>query len=191
MRSHTRRSHHVSLAAPVWGLLGGLLSMTLIAFWFENHVGTLPSPSQPPLMVVIQQRGGDVTFEVHEALGSLWSTPGAPRAIWTLLVTTRRDQTGETPLWQIETATRWQDPITYGRLPEGFTQMMPGRGAPPALQPDEDYIVSVRGPAGGGQTGFTFQPRGTTRRPVPQHHGADARSDVLTGRALVTSTEQT
>jgi hypothetical protein len=85
-------------------------------------------------MVVIRPPGDGVTFEAHEHIGTLWSKPGAPRAIWTLLVTTRRDQTGETALWQIETATRWQDPITYGRVPEGF---IPGRGAPPALQPKE------------------------------------------------------
>ena len=187
MGSRTRRSRPVSLAAPVWGLLGGLLSVTLIAFWFEHHVGMLPSPSRPPLMIVIQQQGGDVTFEAHEALGTLWSTPDARRAIWTLLVTTRQDQTGETPVWQIETATRWQDPITYGRLPEGFTQMMPGQGAPPALQPNEHYIVSVRGPAGGGRTGFTFTPRGTTSLPMRQHHWPDALGDALTGRAPVTS----
>jgi len=111
-------------------------------------------------MVVIRQPGDGVTFEAHEHIGTLWSKPGAPRAIWNLLVTTRRDQTGETALWQIETATRWQDPITYGRVPEGFIQRMPGRGAPPALQPNETYVVSVRAPAGPGRTPFDLR---TTR----------------------------
>jgi hypothetical protein len=161
MRSRTRRTVRRDTAAPVWALLGGLLGLTLIAFWFENHTGRLPSPAQPPLMVVIRQPGDDVTFEAHENIGTLWSKPGAPRAIWTLLVTTRRDQTGETALWQIETATRWQDPITYGRVPEGFIQRMPGRGAPPALQPNETYVVSVRGPAGPGRTPFDLR---TTRQ---------------------------
>ena len=118
MRSRTRRTVRRDTAAPVRTLLGGLLGLTLIAFWFENHTGRLPSPAQPPLMVVIPQPGDGVTFEAHEHTGTLWSKPGGPRAIWTLLVTTRRDQTGETALWQIETATRWQDPITYGRVPE-------------------------------------------------------------------------
>jgi hypothetical protein len=112
-------------------------------------------------MVVIRQPGDDVTFEAHETIGTLWSKPGAPRAIWTLLVTTRRDQTGETALWQIETAKRWQDPITYGRVPEGFIQWMPGRGLLPALQSNETYVVSVPGPAGPGRTRFDLR---TTRQ---------------------------
>jgi hypothetical protein len=190
MGSRTRRLDHVGLPAPVVGLLVGLLSVTLIAFWFENHGGALPSPAQPPLMVVTEQRGSDVTFEAHENIGTLWSKPGAPRAVWTLLVTTRRDQTGETALWQIETATPWPDAITYGRLPEGFTQVMPGRGAPPALQPNEHYVVSVRGPAGGGRTGFTFEPRRTSLY-VPPHRWRDATSDLLTRPVRLTVTEET
>lgn len=146
MRSRTRRTVRRETAAPVRTLLGGLLGLTLIAFWFENHPGRLPSPAQPLLMVVIRQPSDDVTFEAHEHISTLWSKPGAPRAIWAMLVTTRRDQTGETALWQIETATRWQDPITYGRVPEGFIQRMPGRGAPPALQPNETYVVSTAAP---------------------------------------------
>jgi hypothetical protein len=189
MGSRTRRSDHVSLSAPVVRLLVGLLSVTLIAFWFESHEGVLPNPGQAPLMLVIEQRGRDVTFTVHENVGTLWSKPGAPRAIWTLLVTARRDQTGTTALWQIETSLPWQHPITYGRLPEGFTQMMPGRGAPPTLRPNEHYVVSVRGPAGGGRTGFTFEPPGTTSLDVPQHRWRDATSDLRLRRMLGTLTE--
>jgi hypothetical protein len=157
MRSRTRRTVRRDTGAPVWALLGGLLGLTLIAFWFENHTGRLSSPAQPPLTVVTRHRGGDVTFEVYENVGTLWSKPGAPRGIWALLVTTRRDQTGAIALWQIETPTPRREPITYGRVPEGFIQMMPGRGAPPALQPNEHYVVSVRGPAGPGRTRFDLR----------------------------------
>ena len=116
-------------------------------------------------MVVTEQRGSDVAFEAHENIGTLWSKPGAPRAVWTLPVTTRRDQTSETALWQIETA-------------------------PPALQPNEHYIVSVRGPAGGGRTGFTFEPRRTSLY-VPPHRWRDATSDLLARPVRLTVTEET
>jgi hypothetical protein len=159
MKSRTRRRLHLNLAAPVVGLLGGLLGLTLVAFWFEDHAGALPSPAQPPLMVVARQQGRDVTFEVYENVGALWAKPGAPRAISALLVTTRRDQTGAFVLWQIETATPRQEPIIYGRVPEDFIQMMPGRGAPPTLQPNEHYVVSVLGPAGPGRSRFTHTAR--------------------------------
>ena len=156
MEIRTRRIDGLGMTSPVVGLLVALVVLASIGFWFDNRAGALPSPAQPPLMVVIRQQGGDVTFEAYENVGTLWSRPGGLQSISTLLVTTRRDQMGATPLWQIETSVPAQGPIRYGRVPEGFTQMMPGHGAPPALQPNQRYVVTVRGPAGGGRTAFTI-----------------------------------
>jgi len=179
-----RQTFQLNLSAPVVGLLGGLLGLTLIALWFEHHAGVLPNPSQPPLMVAVRQRGGDVTFEVYENVGTLWSKPGASRSISTLLVTTRRDQTGATALWQIEAPTPRQEPITYGRVPEGFLQMMPGRGVPPALQPNEHYVVSVLGPAGPGRAPFNVRTTGIGPR-VQRSLAMVAAGGLLPGPILV------
>jgi len=162
MGIQTRRIDRLGMTSPVVGLLVALVVLSSIGFWFENHAGALPSPAQPPLMVVIHQQGSDITFEAYENVGTLWSRPGALRAISTLLVTTRRDQMGATPLWQIETPMPVEGPIRYGRVPVGFTQMMPGRGSPPALEPNQRYVVTVRGPAGGGRTSFTIDGDGAT-----------------------------
>jgi hypothetical protein len=179
-----RQTFQLNLSAPVVGLLGGLLGLTLIALWFEHHAGALPNPSQPPLMVAVRQRGGDVTFEVYENVGTLWSKPGASRSISTLLVTTRRDQTGATALWQIEAPTPRQEPITYGRVPEGFLQMMPGRGVPPALQPNEHYVVSVLGPAGPGRAPFNVRTTGIGPQ-VQRSMAMVAAGGLLPGPILV------
>jgi hypothetical protein len=47
-------------------------------------------------------------------------------------------------------------PITYGRVPEGFVQMVPGTGPPRALRADDEYNVSVVGPSGTGRAHFTL-----------------------------------
>jgi hypothetical protein len=138
------------------GLLGMLLGLTLVAFWVDRRASISVSRSDA-LMVVIRQEGDQVTFEAHEGVGRLWSTPGVTRAVSTLLVTTRRDQRGESALWQVEAVTPHTGPITYGRVPEGFAQMIPGTGPPPALRVDDKYDVLVVGPAGRGLTRFNFR----------------------------------
>ena len=158
MRSRARPSDSIILASPVVALLAALVGMAAIAFWFEDHTGSRLSPSQLGLTVVAQDQDGLITFEAHANVGTLWSRPGAARAISTLLVTTWRTQTGETALWQIEGSPPQQGPITYGRVPAGFVQMLPGSGEPPSLRPDEDYVVVVRGPGGTGRTGFSVRP---------------------------------
>jgi len=163
MRSRTRRTVRRDTAAPVWALLGGLLGLTLIAFWFGNHTGRLPSPARPPLMVVIRQPGDDVTFEAHETIGTLWSKPGAPRAIWTLLVTTRRDQTGETALWQIETATRWQDPITMAGCRRDSFNGCQGVDCCRPSSPTKPTSCQSLGRLAPAELGSIFEPHDRTR----------------------------
>ena len=139
------------MLTPVVGVLGVLLGLTLLAFWFDQRASVSLASRADALMVVIRQEGDQVTFEAHENVGRLWSTPGVTRAVSTLLVTTRGDA-----LWQVETVTPHAGPITYGRVPEGFVQMMPGTGPPPALRVDEEYDVSVVGPGGTGGARFTL-----------------------------------
>lgn len=153
MRSSKRRTYRLDTA--VLGLVAVLLGIALLIFWLDRHAGAFPNRSQA-LIVVTRQASGQVTFEVYENIGILWSKPGAARAISTLLVTTRRDRMGATALWQVETLTPQQGPITYGRVTEGFVQMIPGTGAPPALRADDAYNVTVLGPGGTGRAHFTL-----------------------------------
>ncbi len=165
MQSRMRRPVPLRPAGPVVALLGALLGIAAIAFWFEHHAGAFSGPSQFGLTVVARHEDGQIRFATYANVGTLWARPGAARAISTLLVTTWRTQTGETALWQIEAPTPQQNPVIYGRVPAGFVQMMPGTGGPPALRPDEDYVVAVRGPGGIGRTRFSVRPaRRATRR---------------------------
>jgi hypothetical protein len=154
MRSRMPRTRPVdSIPTPVVGLLGALLGLTLLAFWFDQHASVSVAHRADPLVVVIRHEGDQVTFEAYEHGGRLWSAPGVARPVSTLLVTAHGDA-----LWQVETVTPQVGPITYGRVPEGFVQMIPGTGPPPALQAAEEYGVSVVGPAGTGRARFTFPP---------------------------------
>jgi hypothetical protein len=144
------------MRVPIVGVLGALLGLTLLAFWFDQLTSISLASRADALMVVIRQAGDQVTFEAHENVGRLWSTPGVTRSISTLLVTTRRDQTGETALWQVETEAPHVGPITYGQVPAGFVQMIPGTGPPPDLRADDEYHVSVLGPGGTGRARFTL-----------------------------------
>jgi hypothetical protein len=153
MRFRTTRMSPVDIIpTPVVGLLGVLLGLTLWAFWFDQHVSLSVASRADALMVVIRHEGDQVTFEAHENVGRLWSTPGVTRAVSTLLVTIHGDA-----LWKVERAmTPHVGPITYGRVPEGFVQMIPGTGPPPALRADDEYNVSVFGPSGAGRARFTL-----------------------------------
>ena len=51
------------IATPVVGLLGVLLGLTLLAFWFDQHVSVSVGSRAGALMVVIRQEGDQVTFE--------------------------------------------------------------------------------------------------------------------------------
>lgn len=158
MRSRTTRTA-LDIPPQVVGLLGLLGGLTLLAFWFDQRASISLAGRADRLMVVIRQEGDQVRFEAHEDVGRFWSIPGVIRAVSTLLVTTRRDQTGETALWQVETAvTPRSGPITYGRVPEGFVQMIPGTGPPPALRADDEHHVSVFGPGGTGRVRFAPRP---------------------------------
>jgi len=146
------------LTGPVVALLVALVGITAAAFWFEHPAGALSGPSQAGLAVVVRHHEGQITFETYANVGTLWARPGAARAISTLLVTTWRTQTGETAVWQIEAPTPQQEPVSYGHVPPSFVQMLPGAGGPPALRPDEDYVVAVHGPGGTGRTRFSVRP---------------------------------
>jgi hypothetical protein len=149
MRFFKQRTH--LLGPPVLGVVAGFFGLAVIAFGFDLRASARRSDA---LTVVTRQGEGHVTFEAYENIGTLWSTPGAARAISTLLVTIRRDQTGATALWQVETVSPQRTPITYGRVPEGFVQMIPRAGAAPTLRADEEYSVSVLGPGGTGHARF-------------------------------------
>jgi hypothetical protein len=148
----TRMSPVENIPTTVVGLLGVLLALTLLAFWFDQHLSVSVAGRADALMVVIRQEGDQVTFEAHENVGRLWSAPGVTRAVSALLVTIHGDA-----LWKVERAmTPHVGPITYGRVPEGFVQMIPGTGPPPALRADDEYNVSVFGPSGAGRARFTL-----------------------------------
>lgn len=156
MRSRTTRTSPGGMLTPVVGVLGVLLGLALLAFWFDQRASISLASRADALMVVIREEGDQVTFEAYDNVGRLWSTPGVTRAVSTVLVTIRRDQTGETALWQVETVTPHAGPIAYGRVPEGFVQMKPGTGPPPALRADDEYNVTVLGPGGTGRARFTL-----------------------------------
>jgi hypothetical protein len=142
------------IATPVVGLLGVLLGLTLLAFWFDQHVSVSVGSRAGALMVVIRHEGDQLTFEAYENVGRLWSTPGVTRAVSTLLLVTIHGDA----LWKVERAmTPHVGPISYGRVPEGFVQMIPGTGPPPALRADDEYNVSVFGPSGAGRARFTLR----------------------------------
>jgi hypothetical protein len=88
MRFRTTRTSSGDLPTPVVGLLGVLLGLTLLAFWFDQHVSVSVASRADALMVVIRHEGDQVTFEAHENVGRLWSTPGVTRAVSTLLLVT-------------------------------------------------------------------------------------------------------
>jgi hypothetical protein len=138
---------------PVVGLLGVLLGLTLLAFWYDQRASVSLASRPDGLMVVIRQEGDQVTFEAHKNVGRLWSTPGVTQSVSTLLVSIHGDA-----LWKVERAmTPHVGPITYGRVPEGFVQMIPGTGPPPALRGDDEYNVSVFAPSGAGRARFTLR----------------------------------
>ncbi len=154
MRSRMRPGDSIILTDAVVVLLGVLVGIAAIAFWFEHPAGQ----HRAGLAVVARHQDGQITFETYANVGTFWVTPGAARPISMLLVTAWRTQTGETALWQIEAPTPQHDRVTYGHVPARFAQMMPGTGGPPALRPDDDYVVAVRGPGGIGQTRFSIRP---------------------------------
>jgi hypothetical protein len=159
MRFRTTRTSSGDLPNPVVGLLGVLLGLALLAFWFDQRANVSLASRADPLMVVIRHEGDQVMFEAHENVGRLRSTPGVPRSVSRLLVTTRGDA-----LWQVETVTPHAGPIIYGRVPEGFVQMIPAIGPPPALRADDECDVSVSGPGGTGRARFTLHtPAHSTR----------------------------
>jgi hypothetical protein len=154
MRSRTLRRSMGGMPTPVVSLLGVLLGLTLLAFWYDQRASVSLASRPDGLMVVIRQEGDQVTFEAHENVGGrLWSTPGVTQSVSTLLVSIHGDA-----LWKVERAmTPHVGPITYGRVPEGFVQMIPGSGPPPALRGDDEYNVSVFGPSGAGRARFTLR----------------------------------
>ena len=141
------------MPTPVVGLLGVLLGLTLLAFWYDGRASVSVAGRPDELLVVIRQEGDQVTFEAHENVGRLWSTPGVTQSVSTLLVSIHGDA-----LWKVERAmTPHVGPISYGRVPEGFVQMIPGTGPPPALRADDEYNVSVFGLSGAGRARFTLR----------------------------------
>ncbi len=103
------------------------------------------------LAVVVQHVREEAVFEIRENTGVLWTTPGAPREISTLLVTSERDGRA---LWQVEALSPRAGAITYARVPDGFAQMIPSSGPPAPLRPGERYVVVVRGAAGTARATF-------------------------------------
>jgi hypothetical protein len=86
MRSFTIRSSMGGMPTPVVGLLGVLLGLTLLAFWYDQRASVSVASRPDGLMVVIRQEGDQVTFEARENVSRLWSTPGVAQSVSTLLV---------------------------------------------------------------------------------------------------------
>jgi hypothetical protein len=160
--TRNRKSSKATVVVGVSVVLVGLVSLTTFL-----DARRSPAPLggyKRALLVVVRENAGHVVFEAHEARGWISPRPGGLRAISSLLVYSPTDKE---PLWQVEGKEPTRVVVSYGRVPDGFVQAIPGTGAPAPLLADHKYVVAVRGAAGSGNTDFSVQGAINAAEPRP------------------------
>jgi len=146
-RKRQRRGHPRRHAPLARGFRLIVLTLTAFALYIDLSSGVGIAKRQT-LGVVARQTRGVVAFEAYEtAWLSQW---------WQPETTSLRvlDWIEGTPLWETEAASTRHVVVTYGQVPTGYVQTIPGCGAPQPLTPGVLYGVTVRGRGGSAQATF-------------------------------------
>jgi len=115
----------------------------------------------------------DLRIEIDEANPPTFKLTGSGQLVFLHIMEVPlggRPSFGDKKLWEIRPNTSeriWKLPkITYGKVPEGFTQVIPENGEPPPLV--EGKMYEVGGPASGANGGtmwFTIRDGKSVRVP--------------------------
>jgi len=134
--------------ARAFGAIVMLLTVFALYVDLSSAVGGLRRREH--LMVVARQARGLVVFEAYENDWPFrWRQRPSDIAVLRVI-----DWIEGTTLWEIEAPRPRRVVVTYGQVPTGFTQTIPGSGVPTPLKPGASYGVTVRGTGGSAVTTF-------------------------------------